>query len=63
MMMIAFITINGGLVPSVIEGLCDQIYFIFEIIGGFAFTSFAFLFRKKNVFKKKAVSPRSHPAS
>jgi len=34
MMMIAFITINGGLV-SLIESLCAQIlYFRFEIIGG-----------------------------
>ena len=42
MMMIAFITITSGLVPLT-EGLCAQTYnFIFEIIGGFAFTSFAF---------------------
>jgi len=35
MMMIAFITIKSGLVPS-IEGLYAQIYcFRFEIIGGF----------------------------
>jgi len=34
MMMIAFITINSGLVP-LIEGLCAQIlYFRFEITGG-----------------------------
>jgi len=34
MMMIAFITINIGLVP-LIEGLCAQIYELrFEIIGG-----------------------------
>jgi len=34
MMMIAFITINSGLVP-LIEGLCAPIlYFGFEIIGG-----------------------------
>ena len=39
MMMIAFITIKGGFL---IKGLCAQIfYFRFEIIGGFAFTSFA----------------------
>ena len=47
MMMIACITIKSGSVPF-FEGLCAQIYdFRFEIIGGFAFTSFAFLFRKK----------------
>ena len=34
MMMIAFITMNSGLVP-LIEGLCAQIlYFRFQIIGG-----------------------------
>jgi len=34
MMLIAFITINSGLVP-LIEGLCVQIlYFRFEILGG-----------------------------
>jgi len=34
MMMIAFITINSGLVP-LIEGLCTQIsYLRFKIIGG-----------------------------
>jgi len=32
-MMIAFITINSGLVP-LIEGLCAQVLFGFEIIGG-----------------------------
>ena len=65
MMMIAFIqvTIKSGLVP-LIEGLCAQIYYFrFEIISGFAFTSFVFLFRKKNMLKEKTVSPRSHPAS
>ena len=47
MMMIACITIKSGSVPF-FEGLCAQIYdFRFEIIGGFAFTSFAFLFRKE----------------
>jgi len=37
MMVIAFITIDSGLVPLMIEGLlvCAQIlYFRFEIIGG-----------------------------
>ena len=45
-MMIAFITLKGGFVHFS-ESLCAQIYFRFEIIGGFAFTSFAFLFRKE----------------
>ena len=63
MMMIAFITIKSDLVP-LIECLCAHIsYFRFEICRWFAFTSFAFLFGKKNMLKKKAVSPRSHPAS
>jgi len=47
MMTISFITIKSGLVP-LIEGLCAQIiYFRSDIIGGFAFTSFAFLFGRK----------------
>jgi len=47
-MMIAFITINSGLVP-LIEGLCAQILCSrFEIIGGLRST-FAFLFRKKKI--------------
>jgi len=48
-MMIAYITIKSGLVP-LIEGLCAQTcYFGFEIIRvrGFAFTSFALLFKKE----------------
>ena len=53
-MMIAFITIESGLVP-LIEGLCAQIYYFrFEIIGGFAFTCFVFLFRKKKYVKEKS---------
>jgi len=53
MMMIAFITIKY-LVP-LIEGLCAQIYdFKFEIIGGFAFTSFACLFLKSKHVKEKS---------
>jgi len=62
-MMIAFITIKRGLVP-LIGGLSTQIYYLrFEIIGGFAFTSVAFLFRNQNMLKKKAVGPRYRPAS
>ena len=60
-MVIAFITINGGLVP-LIEGLCAQIlYFRFEIIGGLRSHLLFFFFGGKNMLKKKAVSPRSHP--
>ena len=65
MMMIAFITMNSGLVP-LIEGLCAQIlYFRFEIIGGLR-SHLLLLFPRagrKNMIKKKAVSPGSHPAS
>jgi len=62
MMMIAFITINSGLVP-LIEGLCAQIlYFRFEIIGGLRSHLLFFFFERKNIFKKKAVSPRFHSA-
>jgi len=53
-MMIAFTTIKSGSVP-LIEGLSAQIcYFRFEIIGGFAFTSFAFLLRKKKHVKEES---------
>jgi len=63
MMMIAFITINSGLVP-LIEGLCAQIlYFRFEI-SVFCLHIFCFSFSEGKIsFKKKAVSPRSHPTS
>jgi hypothetical protein len=63
MMMIAFITINSGLVP-LIEGLCAQIlYFRIEIIGGLRSHLLLFFFGRKYMSKKKAFSPRSHPAS
>ena len=63
MMMIAFITINSGLV-SLIEGLCAQILYVrFEIISGLRSHLSLFFFGSKNVLEKKAVSPRSHPAS
>jgi len=65
MMMIAFIIINGGLVP-LIEGLCAQIlYFRFEIINGLWSNLLLFLIERKNILKKleKAVSSRSYPAS
>jgi len=53
MMMIAFITIQSVLVP-LFEVLCAQIcYHRFEIIVGFVFTSFAFLFRKKKYVQEK----------
>ena len=61
MMMIAFITINSGLVP-LIEGLYAQIlYFRFEMISGLR--SHVLLSGKFFMLKKKAVSPRSHPVS
>jgi len=63
MMMIAFTTINNGLVP-LIEGVCAQIlFFIFDIIGGLRSHLLLFFFERKNMLKEKAVSPRSHPAS
>jgi len=63
MMMIAFITINGGVVP-LIAGLCAQILFLrFEIVGSLRSHLLLFFFGRKNMLKKKAVSPRSHPAS
>jgi len=63
MMMIAFISINSGLVP-LIDGLCSQIMtFGFEIIGGLRSNLLLFFFGRKNMLKEKAVSPRSHPAS
>jgi len=51
-MMIAYIIIKSGLVPLIqsVQGLCAPVfYFIFKIIlvGDFAFTSFALLFRKE----------------
>jgi len=62
-MMIAFIIINSGLVP-LIEGLCAQVlYFRFEIIGGLRSHLLLFLFERKNMFERKTVSPRFHPAS
>jgi len=63
MMMIAFITINSGLVP-LIGGLCAQILdFTFEIIGGLRPLLLLFFFGRKNMLKKKAFNSRSHPAS
>ena len=53
MMMIAFVTIKGSLVP-LIEGLCAQIYIIFEI-SVVLLTSSSFLFcgKKKYVDRKQ----------
>jgi len=63
MMMIAFITTRSGLVP-LIEGICAQIlYFGFEIIGGLCSHLLIFFLGRKHMLKKKAISPRSHPAS
>jgi len=62
-MIIAFITINSGLVP-LIEGLCAPIlYFRFEIISGLRSHLLLFFFERKNMLKKQVVSPRSHAAS
>jgi len=63
MMMMAFITIHRGFV-SLIEGLCAQIfYFRFEIISGLCSHPLLFFFERKNIFQKKTVCTRSHPAS
>jgi len=63
MMMIAFITINSGLVP-LIEGLCAQIYYLrFEIIAGLHSHLLLFLIGRKNMLKNKTVRLRSQPAS
>jgi len=63
MMMIAFININSGLVP-LIEGLCAQILYLrFEIIGGLCSHLLLFFLGRKNNLNKKAIIPRSHPAS
>jgi hypothetical protein len=63
MMMIAFITMNSGLVP-LIEGLCAQMLFSrFEILCGLRSHLLLFFFERKNMSEKKAVGPRSHPAS
>jgi len=53
--MIAFITIKRSLVP-LIEGLCAQIYFRFEI-SVVLLTSFYFFFVKGKKENKMAVSP------
>jgi len=59
MMMIAFMTIHSVLVP-LIEGLCAQIlYFRFEIINGLRSHLLLLFFERKNMLKKKTVSPRS----
>jgi len=63
MMMIALITINSGSVP-LIEGLCAQIlHFRSEMIGDLCSHLLLFFFGKKYMFKKEAVSARSHPTS
>jgi len=58
MMMTAFITIKSSLVP-LIEGLCAQIYFKFEISVGLITSSSLLFCERKNVLKenKTAVSP------
>jgi len=62
-MMFAFITMKIGLVP-LIEGLCTQILYLrCESIGGLLSHLLLFFFKRKYMLKKKAVSPKSHPAS
>jgi len=64
MMLIAFITIQSSSVP-LIEGLCTQTNFRFEI-SVVLLTSSSFLFcERKNLFKgeKKSVSPDFYPQS
>ena len=58
MMMIAFITTKSNLVP-LIEGLCAQIYFGFEISVVCSHLLLFFFCERKNMLKenKKAVSP------
>ena len=60
MMVIAFITIESGLVPLV---LSDS--FKSEVMGGLRSHLLLFFFKRKNLGKKKTVShgPRSHMAS
>jgi len=55
MMMMAFITIQSGLVP-LIEGPCAQIYYFgFEIIGGLRSHLLLLFLERKNVLKKKQI--------
>ena len=51
MMMIAFITIKSSLVP-LIEGLCAQIYFRFEISVVCSHFLFFFFVKEKTCYKK-----------
>jgi len=48
---------------SLDRGCAQMLYFRFEIIGGVRSNLLLFFFGRKNMLKKKAVSPRSHPAS
>jgi len=53
MMMIAFTTINSGLVP-LIEGLCAQNYYCtFEIINSLCIHLLLFFFERENMLKEK----------
>jgi len=61
-MMIAFTTVKSSLVPFV-EGLCAPIYYRFEISVLLRSHLLLFLIGRKNMLRKKKVSPRSHPAS
>jgi len=52
MMMIAFITVKSSLVP-LIEGLCAQIYFRFEISVVCSHLLLFFFVKKKHVKRKQ----------
>ena len=53
MMMIAFMTVNSGLVP-LIKGLCAQMYYLrFEMIGGVRSHLLLFFFGRENMLKKE----------
>jgi len=63
MMMIAFITINSGLV-LLIEGLCAQILIIKDLRLSVGCVHLLLVFfGRKFMLKKKAISLSSHPAS
>ena len=64
MLMIAFITLDHSSV-LLIEGLCssDPCVYVAQIYADSIYTFYFALLEEKNLFKKKAVSPRSHPIS
>jgi len=57
MMMIAFITINSGLVPLIEISVYALKSYILDLrLSVYAFTSFAFLFRKEKYDKENPAS-------